>query len=93
MLREDFPDLVFNTEQAKIRAVVNDVVDTTWFLRDMTTQDQMRDCLKSASDQDKLVQFEVETYAWDVLPAELQHENVAIGIAEEMRWLAQVFTE
>ncbi len=29
MLRNDFPDLVFKSEQAKIRAVVNDVLDTT----------------------------------------------------------------
>ena len=29
MLREDFPDLVFKTEQAKVRAVVNDVAATT----------------------------------------------------------------
>jgi len=29
MLRQDFPDLIFKTEQAKVRAVVNDVVDAT----------------------------------------------------------------
>ena len=29
MLRQDFPDLVFKTEQAKVRAVVNDVADAT----------------------------------------------------------------
>jgi preprotein translocase subunit SecA len=28
-LREDFPDLIFKTEQAKVRAVVDDVFDTT----------------------------------------------------------------
>ncbi|MDZ4780367.1 MAG: metabolite traffic protein EboE [Planctomycetia bacterium] len=32
--------------------------------------------------------YEVETYAWGVLPAELQQPNLAAGIAEEMRWCA-----
>ena len=33
--------------------------------------------------------FEVETYAWGVLPAELQQPDLAAGIAAEMRWLEQ----
>lgn len=85
------PDAARKTEEWRIHFHVPIYLEQFGNLS--TTQDQIRDCLKSASDQDKLVQFEVETYAWDVLPAELQHENVAIGIAEEMRWLAQVFTE
>ncbi|WP_417747902.1 metabolite traffic protein EboE [Rosistilla oblonga] len=31
--------------------------------------------------------MEAETYAWGVLPSELKVDNLADGIAEEMRWL------
>ena len=30
--------------------------------------------------------FEVETYAWNVLPRELQQDKLSAGIAEEMSW-------
>jgi hypothetical protein len=30
--------------------------------------------------------FEVETYAWGVLPPELQQPDLAAGIAQEMAW-------
>lgn len=33
--------------------------------------------------------FEVETYAWNVLPPELQKENLADGIAAELQWFQQ----
>lgn len=33
--------------------------------------------------------YEVETYAWGVLPKELQQADLARGIAEEMHWCAQ----
>jgi len=31
--------------------------------------------------------MEAETYAWGVLPSELKVDNLADGIAEEIRWL------
>lgn len=34
----------------------------------------------------EVTDYEVETYAWGVLPAELQQPDLATGIAEEMRW-------
>ncbi len=37
--------------------------------------------------------FEVETYAWGVLPAELQQPDLAAGIAEEMRWFQGAWQE
>ena len=33
--------------------------------------------------------FEVETYAWNVLPEPLQPTDLAIGIARELQWLHQ----
>jgi hypothetical protein len=34
--------------------------------------------------------FEVETYAWGVLPPELQQPSLAAGIAAEMQWFADL---
>jgi hypothetical protein len=31
--------------------------------------------------------FEVETYAWNVLPEELRVDDLAEGIAKEMQWV------
>lgn len=33
--------------------------------------------------------FEVETYAWSVLPEALRRDDLADGIAQEMRWLVE----
>ena len=33
--------------------------------------------------------FEVETYAWNVLPKELQKDDLAEGIADELIWLRE----
>jgi hypothetical protein len=35
--------------------------------------------------------YEVETYAWGVLPAELQQPSLAAGIADEMAWFDRVW--
>jgi hypothetical protein len=52
-----------------------------------TTQFAIRECLRAAAEMSDCRHFEVETYAWGVLPAELQQPDLAAGIAEEMRWL------
>ncbi len=54
-----------------------------------TTQRHVRCCLEAAGRHDELVHFEVETYAWSVLPDPLRHEQLADGIAQEMRWVVQ----
>jgi hypothetical protein len=53
-----------------------------------TSRDEIPDCLTATQDVVELKHFEVETYAWGVLPAELQQEKLADGIAREMSWLA-----
>ena len=58
-----------------------------------TTQAQIAECL-SALQQNKndgldaslMPHFEVETYAWNVLPDQYQQASLASGIAEEIRW-------
>ena len=53
-----------------------------------TTQDDIRSCLQAVDHQPDLQHFEVETYAWSVLPKELQQAELADGIALEMQWFA-----
>ncbi|MBY0229911.1 MAG: metabolite traffic protein EboE [Gemmataceae bacterium] len=50
-------------------------------------QGQIRDCL-AALGPGECDHFEVETYAWGVLPTELRVPDLATGIAREMDWLA-----
>lgn len=54
------------------------------YLRAM--QDDIVTCLELAKTHSITSHFEVETYAWTVLPRELQQPELAAGIAEEMRW-------
>lgn len=55
------------------------------FGRIATTQDEVRAWL--ATDAGRTSHVEVETYAWGVLPAELQPSKLADGISDEIRWL------
>jgi hypothetical protein len=51
-----------------------------------TTQDEILRCVTAARDLSHVSHFEVETYAWSVLPDELKQRRLADGIAEEIRW-------
>ncbi len=51
-----------------------------------TTQSHIVDLLNAITPEDGINHFEVETYAWGVLPEELQERRLADGIAKEMRW-------
>lgn len=53
-----------------------------------TTAGQIRECLAHLAPE--TCHFEVETYAWDVLPAELQQPTLADGIAAELAWFQNV---
>ncbi len=55
-----------------------------------TTQDDIRKCLQAVGQHPDLRHFEVETYAWSVLPRELQQAELADGIALEMQWCADL---
>ena len=59
-----------------------------------TTQREIAECLtalrKNSADGGQsttMPHFEVETYAWNVLPQQYQQSSLASGIAEEIRWL------
>jgi hypothetical protein len=51
-----------------------------------STQEQISDCLAAIRRHSACQHFEVETYAWGVLPPELKQSDLASGIAEELRW-------
>jgi len=54
-----------------------------------STQDQVLACLSRIREMSDCRHFEAETYAWDVLPAELQADDLADGIVRELQWLRE----
>ncbi|MGI8978406.1 MAG: metabolite traffic protein EboE [Pirellulaceae bacterium] len=55
-----------------------------------TFRDQIRPCIQAVLAHSNCRHFEVETYAWGVLPPELQHAELSVGIAQEMEWFRNV---
>ena len=51
------------------------------------SQGEILQCLQALRDS-QVKHFEVETYAWGVLPESLRATNLAEGIAKELSWLA-----
>ena len=55
-----------------------------------TTHRAIRDCLGALNGAPHHVAFEVETYAWTVLPDEMQQSVLADGIARELQWFDEL---
>ncbi|MEE2707320.1 MAG: metabolite traffic protein EboE [Planctomycetota bacterium] len=72
------------TDEWRIHFHVPVYLDRFGFLE--TSQSQVADCLQAAAAMPDLTHYEVETYAWSVLPQSLQKDELAEGIAEEMEW-------
>lgn len=51
------------------------------------TQDDVKECLQTVGELTDCRHFEVETYAWNVLPESLRVDDLAEGIAREMQWV------
>lgn len=51
-----------------------------------TTQAEILACLAAAQAGSAVTHYEVETYAWNVLPAALRQPRLADGIARELQW-------
>lgn len=51
-----------------------------------TTQPHIVELLAAIRPEDGIQHYEVETYAWNVLPEDLRPKRLAEGIAAEMRW-------
>lgn len=57
-----------------------------------TTQAQIYDFLSEIQQYPEIRHFEVETYAWSVVPEDLRQSELAAGIAQEIHWLRQQLT-
>jgi hypothetical protein len=55
-----------------------------------STQEQIAQCLSAAKRYATCRHFEVETYAWGVLPPELRQPDLASGIAQELKWFDEI---
>jgi hypothetical protein len=56
-----------------------------------STQEQIGQCLSAARQYTNCQHFEVETYAWGVLPQELKRPELAEGIAQELKWFDALY--
>ena len=59
-----------------------------------TTQSEIQVCLESLRDDEALCgsftgHWEIETYAWSVIPKEFAPSDLAAGIASEIRWFEE----
>lgn len=59
------------------------------FGRLKTTRHEIIDCLQNIYELSDCRHFEVETYAWTVLPDELKTNDLAQGIAKELLWMQE----
>ncbi len=58
-----------------------------------STQEQIAQCLAAARQHSSCRHYEVETYAWTVLPANLRPPELATGIAAELNWFRDLWRE
>jgi hypothetical protein len=56
-----------------------------------TTQSDITDFIRAVGGDEELHHYEVETYAWNVLPHELKREQLADGIADELNWVRETY--
>ena len=52
----------------------------------LASREAILECLHAARRYSDVKHIEVETYAWGVLPPELQQPDLAAGIADELKW-------
>jgi hypothetical protein len=52
-----------------------------------TSRNAITRCLDLLRDRDDVRHYEVETYAWNVLPESVEVDDLAHGIAKELSWL------
>jgi len=58
-----------------------------------TTQDFLREILQIHREQPISQHLEVETYTWDVLPAQYRNVDVSTAIARELNWVLGQFAQ
>ncbi len=80
------------TSQWRIHFHVPIFLEQFGFLQ--TSRKQILECLKIATrEMPELAHFEIETYAWGVLPEELRQARLSDGIAKELQWFSAALPE
>ena len=51
-----------------------------------TTQHDLKEAIRLLAGRESLTDWEVETYAWGVLPERFELQDLASGIADELKW-------
>jgi len=89
----DLPDALaaYDTPEGEWRVHFHVPVYVDRFGQLEATQSDIGDCLRNLQPQHECHHFEVETYAWNVLPQELQRDELADGIADELKWVRKTF--
>lgn len=87
---EDLPKALAGTKAGDLRETWRVHFHVPLFLKEFgmlrSTQDETVECCKLLAADPLVTDFEVETYAWGVLPKSLKFENLAEGISREMAW-------
>lgn len=90
-LLEDLPEAIDALEAGSVPDRIRVHFHVPIFLDSIgplgTTNDQIAEAIAAARELHDCRTFEVETYAWSVLPDELRPESLPAGIARELRWV------
>ncbi len=92
---DDLPDAIAkysDTPQGEWRVHFHVPVYVDTFGQLNATQSDITDFIRAVQGDEELHHYEVETYAWNVLPSELQRDQLADGIADELKWVRETFT-
>jgi len=54
-----------------------------------STQSEIKHCMGLIQQYSNCLHFEIETYAWSVLPKQMQETRLSLGIAKELQWFNQ----
>jgi hypothetical protein len=57
------------------------------------SQPDIVECISKCRQYSNVKHFEVETYAWNVLPKDLQEDVLADGITKELNWFQELATQ
>jgi len=90
-LIEDLPEAIARLEQGETPERIRVHFHVPIYLDQIgplgTTQHEILPAITAARELHDCKHFEVETYAWNVLPKEHQRDTLAEGIADELLWM------
>ncbi|MCC6417425.1 MAG: metabolite traffic protein EboE [Gemmataceae bacterium] len=93
VFHEDLPPALAAEQAGEWRVHFHVPIYLERFGRLEATSGAIREGLRAAAAHADAAHFEVETYAWGVLPPELQVPDLATGIARELDWFRATWTQ